>query len=110
VSAGIDHGRGWRQRSRAATATAVPRPDAFRRFYRLLRRTTNQELPDVYKGLRPLRQKGSVVDFLTHRMNKDSLQTLLTELDQVGARFLVIWLAIAVLAVIVVGSVALAAL
>jgi hypothetical protein len=50
------------------------------------------------------------VDFLTHRMNKDSLQTLLTELDQVGARFLVIWLAIAVLAVIVVGSVALAAL
>ena len=54
--------------------------------------------------------KGCVEDFLTHRMNKASLQTLLTELDHVGARFLVIWLAIAVLVVIVVGSVALAAL
>ena len=43
-------------------------------------------------------------------MNKVPLQTLLTELDHVGARFLVIWLAIAVLVVIVVGSVALAAL
>ena len=54
--------------------------------------------------------KGSVEDFPTHKMNKVPLQTLLTELDHVGARFLVIWLAIALLAMIVVGSVALAAL
>jgi hypothetical protein len=54
--------------------------------------------------------KGSVEDFPTHRMNKDPFETLLTELDQVGARFLVIWLATAVLVVIVVGSIALAML